>query len=130
MGEKRIALTVHLMDDKLDSGDIITKEYLDINDHTKVGDIYNFINKNGPNLFIRALDNLQKNIPTIPQSKDPNLVLRCYPRMPRDNEINWESSAKEIQRLINASSEPFSGAFTYIDFTKIIHNNRITFDRS
>ncbi len=119
-GEKRIALTLHFMDEKLDSGNIIIKEYFTIDDSTKIGDIYNFIYKNAPDLFIKAINNLQNNVPTTPQSNDPKLSLRCYPRLTRDHEIRWDKPAKEILRLINASSEPFSGAYTYIDSTKII----------
>jgi methionyl-tRNA formyltransferase len=119
-GEKRIALTLHFMDEKLDSGDIIAKEYFTIDDDTKIGDIYDFIYNTAPNLFIKVMNNLQNNIKSISQPIDPKLSLRCYPRLPLDHEINWNKTAKEILRLIKASSEPFSGAYTYIGFAKII----------
>jgi len=45
------------------------------------------------------------------QSKQKQDALRCYPRQPEDGRINWSDSSINIQRLINASSEPFSGAF-------------------
>ena len=38
-------------------------------------------------------------------------TLRCYPRMPEDGRIDWTLPAIDLVRLINASSEPFAGAF-------------------
>ena len=45
------------------------------------------------------------------QSTDPKDALRCYPRKPEDGKIYWNQSNENILKLINASSEPFSGAF-------------------
>ena len=54
------------------------------------------------------------------QSKNPKKALRTYPRLPSDAKINWSNNRKDIIRLINASSEPFGGAFTFLDDKKII----------
>lgn len=118
-GEKRIGLTLHLMDEALDSGPILIKEYFDINIKTKIGEIYNFINERSPRLFVKAIKNLENSVTPTPQPTDPALSLRCYPRLPRDHEINWSKSAKEILRLINASSEPFTGAYTFMNSKKL-----------
>ena len=45
------------------------------------------------------------------QSKDLTLALRCYPRRPEDGRIDWQKSALDIVRLVNASGRPYAGAF-------------------
>ena len=46
--------------------------------------------------------------------------LRCFPRLPIDSEIDWNLPAKKIEQLIRASSEPFSGAYTFLAYKKLI----------
>ncbi|HRV99378.1 MAG TPA: hypothetical protein P5201_12345, partial [Aminobacteriaceae bacterium] len=63
-----------------------------------------------------ALDLLEANPEYVleRQSKNPADALRCYPRKPEDGRIDWNRSAEEILRLINASTKPYAGAFTYL----------------
>lgn len=117
-GESQIALSIHYMvPDELDSGDIVAQHFFDIDDNTYIGDVYRWMEKKTPQLFARALSALQKD-PTYVlkrQSKDPADVLRCYPRRPTDSLIDWRKDAIDIHRLIRASADPFSGAFTTLE---------------
>jgi UDP-4-amino-4-deoxy-L-arabinose formyltransferase/UDP-glucuronic acid dehydrogenase (UDP-4-keto-hexauronic acid decarboxylating) len=121
-GEKEIGLCVHKMiGGELDSGDIISKSFLPININTRVGEAYDWMEKEIPVLMLNAIDKLSKNINDVQfQSKDPKDALRTYPRNPDDGEIDWNKDAETIIRLINASSEPFSGAFTTYNGEKLI----------
>lgn len=113
-GEKRVGLCVHKMvGGELDSGDIIVREYLSISQATRVGEIVEWMNQRVPHLFLQALENLTTDRDYIlePQSKNPTDSLRCYPRNPDDGYIDWNQSAESILRLINASSEPYAGAY-------------------
>ncbi len=40
--------------------------------------------------------------------------------MPEDSQINWSESARNISRLVRASSEPYNGAFSFLQGEKII----------
>jgi methionyl-tRNA formyltransferase len=40
--------------------------------------------------------------------------------MPEDGRIDWTKSNIEILRLINVSSEPYEGAFTFLNEIKVI----------
>ena len=102
-----------MIGEELDSGDIITKDYLPININTKIETCYKWMTKKTPEMFIEAIQKLSKNQKYIfeKQSKEPNDALRCYPRNPEDGKINWTKSNIEILRLINASGKPYSGAF-------------------
>lgn len=122
LGEKQLAVSVHFMEaNKLDSGDILVKKYLPISEHTKIGEIYTWLGEVIPSMFAEAVSGLEAGT-IIPkkQSQDRNTWLRVYPRKPSDSLIDWSKGAVVIERLINASSEPFSGAYTYYGMKKVI----------
>ena len=75
-----------------------------------------------PRLVEQALEGFKRdaNWSIEQQSSDPKNALRCYPRKPEDGEINWKDSAEQIVRLVNASSEPFAGAFCNFQDEKLI----------
>lgn len=119
-GENRIGLSIHYMDaDKLDSGNIVAKSYLEINSKTKIKEIYNWFDSEIPSLLMKALDNISKNPDFILEQQDESKALRCFPRTPADARIDWSKSALDIQRLVNASGSPYDGAFTYYENEKI-----------
>ena len=122
-GEKSIGLCIHKMiGGEIDSGDIIARDYSKITDNTKIGEIWNWMKKTVPILFKDALDKLDHNKDFIleKQSKDKTKILRCYSRRPEDGKIDWKLGAIEILRLINATSEPYSGAFCEFESKKLI----------
>ncbi|MBN8704013.1 MAG: formyl transferase [Bacteroidetes bacterium] len=122
-GENKIGLCIHRMvGGELDSGDILEKAYFPTTIDTRVGEVYHWIEQITPSLLLEAINKLSKNPNYIleVQSKSPKDALRCYPRNPTDGKINWNDSRENILRLINASSEPFSGSFTYIENKKVV----------
>lgn len=113
-GEDKIGLCIHKMiGGELDSGDILAKEYLPVNINTRIGEVYDWIERITPDLMLAAVSSLRENPSYVfeVQSKNPKDALRCYPRKPSDGKIKWNQNAETVLRLINASSEPFAGAF-------------------
>jgi len=113
-GEEKIGLCIHQMvGGELDSGDIISRDYLVVNINTKVTEVIKWMDNRIPNLFLDAANKLSENSKYVleVQSKDPKDILRGYPRKPEDGKINWKDSAETILRLINACNKPFYGAF-------------------
>jgi len=122
-GEKRIGLCIHKMiGGELDNGDIIERDYFEVSDTTKIGEVWNWMRNSVPQLFSKALKNIGKNTQYIleAQSENKDDILRCYPRLPEDGQINWNLKTEEILRLINATSEPYSGAYCYFESKKMI----------
>ena len=122
-GESKIALCVHRMiGGELDSGDIVARDYLAIDHTTKVTAVWNWYTERAPELMFEAIKQLilDPSYVMIRQSKNPQDVLRCYPRRPEDGRINWNSSALEVLRLINASNKPYAGAFCEYKGKKLI----------
>ena len=125
-GEKKIGLCIHKMvGNKVDHGDIIEKKYFHIDIKTKIIDVYRWMNKFIPQMFLESISKLEinNNYFLEKQSENPQDSLRCYPRKIEDAQINWNLSDIEIIRLINSSGLPFQGAFCYFkDFKIFIHD--------
>jgi len=122
-GEKEIGLCIHKMiGGELDSGNIISREYLPIYDDTTITDVYKEFDRLIPEMFLECIDILKtnKNFVLKKQSKLPKDFLRCYPRKPEDGRIDWKNPAVHIHRLIRASCEPYAGAYTYLEGEKVI----------
>lgn len=115
-GEKRAGLCIHKMiGGELDSGNILAKDYFEITENTRVFDLFKWIETKIPDLVFSAINKLKENPKYIgeQQSKDSENALRCYPRLPEDGRIDWYKNSLSVLRLINASSEPFSGSFCF-----------------
>jgi methionyl-tRNA formyltransferase len=110
-GEKNVGLSFHMIDPLgLDTGPIIHKEYLEINDETYIGDIYEWLYSNAPEGFLKSIEKLISGSPLKAQNGE---VIRAYPRKPEDGRIVWNYDSDSIHRLIRASSRPFPGAFCF-----------------
>lgn len=122
-GEEKIGLCIHKMiGGELDSGSIIARDFVKIDETTSVENVYEKFEKIIPVLFYESIIKIKANPDFIleMQSSNPQNILRCYPRLPEDGLINWKDSANKIDRLIRASSEPYSGAFTFFEKQKVI----------
>ena len=121
-GETKMGLCIHKMvGGQLDSGDIIEREYYELTNQTKVTDTWNWMSNRIPNLALKGIEKLNKdpNYYLEKQSKIKSLALRCFPRKPCDGKINWEDSAINILRLVNASNHPYQGAFCFLNDIKL-----------
>lgn len=116
-GESRIGLCAHMMAPaEVDAGPILLKDYLSISDDTYIGDVYDWLGGRIPSLLAAAIDGLASGaITPVPQSADPSLALRCYPRRQEDGRVDWRLGANAIHRLVRASSRPFGGAFACLE---------------
>jgi len=113
-GESEIGLCIHKMiGGEVDAGDIIARDYLNIDMHTRIGEVWDWMSEQIPHLMLAAVRSLASDSSYIlaRQSQRPQDALRCYPRRPSDGRINWSLSATEIVRLVKASGRPFAGAF-------------------
>jgi methionyl-tRNA formyltransferase len=121
-GEERIGLCIHKMiGDELDSGDIISRDYLPIDHRTKVTQVWEWMTQRTPGLMAEAVGRLSVD-PTyilLRQSKDPEKALRCYPRRPEDGRIDWAKPALDVLRLINATNKPYAGAYCEFEGEKL-----------
>ncbi|HEY4967762.1 MAG TPA: formyltransferase family protein [Puia sp.] len=118
-GENMIYGNVHKMDPVLDAGDVISRKAIPITEQTYIADILKQAALDAPYLYEEALQKVLKQ-PDAFELKGSLHGLRCYPRLPEDSQVNWNESAQKISRLIRASSEPYSGAYSYLNEGQII----------
>jgi UDP-4-amino-4-deoxy-L-arabinose formyltransferase/UDP-glucuronic acid dehydrogenase (UDP-4-keto-hexauronic acid decarboxylating) len=119
-GEPEVVLTFHLMDESLDSGPVLRKTPFPIGARTTIGDVYAWLNAEIPQGFVDVVGGLEAGtLEARPQPADPALALRVPPRRPEDSELDWEQGAAELDRLVRASSEPFAGAFSFLQGERI-----------
>ena len=122
--EKKIGVSVHLMEgDSLDCGPVVLKEHISVTSSTTVGELIGKINAIGPSLVLEAVKILLQKKDFAPEVQDNAGALHCYPRIPRDGEINWDMSAREIHKLIRAAGKPYPGAYSYYEDHR--DNNKI-----
>ena len=118
-GESKIVLTLHRMVAELDAGPILLQAALAIDESTYIADVYAFEDETCPALFADAIDQLAA-ATLIPREQEEAGALRCYPRLARDNRIDWSQSATQIARLVRAMSRPFDGAFSFLGSERLI----------
>jgi methionyl-tRNA formyltransferase len=118
-GEKRIFGNIHKMDPELDAGDVISRKAIGISDKTYIAEILARAAKDVPVLYEKALGKVLRK-PGAYLIKGSKHGLRCYPRLPEDSQIDWTTSAQKISRLVRASSNPYAGAYSFLNGEKII----------
>ena len=111
--ERRVGVTVHRMVEEVDAGPVLVKAFLEIDETTYVGDIYNWLETIVPSLFVHGISQLGTQRLT-PQ--DPSVrPLRTFPRRAEDSRIEWKRTTRDVLSLVRASSRPFPGAFTFLE---------------
>jgi UDP-4-amino-4-deoxy-L-arabinose formyltransferase/UDP-glucuronic acid dehydrogenase (UDP-4-keto-hexauronic acid decarboxylating) len=101
---------------EVDAGSVFARERFPLADDTTIGDVYAWLDKAIPELFVKAVErSADPSFCPEHQRTDSVRPLRCHPRRPEDGLIDWSRSSIEIGRLVRASSKPFSGAFTFIE---------------
>ncbi|MDP4127948.1 MAG: methionyl-tRNA formyltransferase, partial [Bacillota bacterium] len=107
-GETHTGVTTMLMDEGLDTGDMLLKREVAISDKTTTGEVHDSLATLGGELLMETLSALEmgKLIP-IPQTGESNYA----PLLSRNHErLNWSRGAKELHDQIRGLN-PWPGAF-------------------
>jgi methionyl-tRNA formyltransferase len=129
-GEKEIVLCAHLVEpENVDCGRIIKKLLLPITSATRVSETLDWIMRESCNLLLDSMVAILEkgiDIEKLPNS-DVTEGFRCYPRKPEDGKIGWHHDAQQLIRLINASGDPYEGAFCFLNGQKFIIWQALTY---
>jgi methionyl-tRNA formyltransferase len=118
-GEDRAGLSLFSFTSGMDEGDIWARDSVSIESEDYISDIlYKLEEKAIIMLRENYLNILNDSI--IPTPQDTCEVTYCCMRIPEDGLINWHGSAKQIYNFIRAQSDPYPGAFTFLDGKKLI----------
>jgi methionyl-tRNA formyltransferase len=103
-GETMTGVTTFLIDDKIDTGNILLREEMHIFPFENAGDLHDRLMIQGARLVIRTLEEFSENkIQPLPQTQfiKPGEVLSPAPKIfPKDCIINWYNDPVTIHNLI------------------------------
>lgn len=111
-GESQIGLTVHRMDESLDTGDVLVQHSLPIGPNDTGTQLVERGIELIPGALKEALAALESGNP---QWRAQDKASRTYfhKRSERDSLIDWTWPAEDLERLVRALSEPYPAAFTH-----------------
>jgi methionyl-tRNA formyltransferase len=113
------AVTFFIINEGIDSGDIITSIPIELSDNDYAQDVLNkLLNGIGDAMDGLLTDLKKEHLDLIPQNHNKATYLEI--RKPNDGYIYWSESVNDIHRLIRAVSKPLPGAFTFYQDRKII----------
>ena len=117
--EKNTGITAHVMDTGCDTGDIITKIIIPINENDTGFDILNKYRSEYYNLVKDVIKKIETgNLNLIKQDEKSSTYFGK--RTPEDGKINWHWQKQRIKNWVRALAYPYPGAFSYFDNKKII----------
>jgi methionyl-tRNA formyltransferase len=112
-GDKKTGITTMQMDVGLDTGDMILKEEVQMDEKETFGSLHDKLSVLGGPLLLETLEQIEKN--TIVRIKQDD-SLSSYAKMIEKSlgHINWHEKAVVIERLIRGLN-PWPSAFTYLE---------------
>jgi len=120
-GEKAIGASVFYLDEGTDSGDLLGTWLVENKATDYVSDILEKLEARSLHWFDKNyLMLLEGKAKATPQDNLETEPTYCTQRLPRDGEIDWGQSAKEIRDFIRAQSTPYPGAFTHFKDKKLL----------
>ena len=111
-GEKYLTMTLHKIDEGVDSGDIIREKEIEINDEDDVNDIYNKCCECSGELVLEGLNDI---INKTGEFKKQDLTLKPKANKAISDEerkINWNDDIVKIHNLIRAITIPYPCAYS------------------
>ena len=111
--EVKTGVTTFFINEKIDQGDILLKEEVNISDKDNFGSLYNKLSSIGSRLLITTIKGVISN--SLKASKqDFNKSFKIAPKLSKENtRIDWNKSQKEIIGMIRGLS-PKPGAWTIL----------------
>ena len=123
-GETRTGVTTFFIDEKIDTGNILLREEVQIFPFENAGDLQDRLMKQGALLVIKTLANIMENkIKVLPQTKliDQHKPLKLAPKIhPGDCIINWNNKTLKVHNLVRGLAPyPCSKSWFRSDSTTI-----------
>ncbi len=114
-GEERIGVTVHFVDDGVDTGDILVQHAVEITDRDDYGTLLQRGSDACADAVGEAITRLANGTGRpIPQSSIDEFGSYFTRRLPGDEQIDWRRSSREIFNLVRGVAPPGPGALASI----------------
>ena len=109
-GEDHCGVTLHVLEEGFDTGDIVDRQRVEIAPDEYVGDVTPRITEAAVNVLGRNLNSLLSGNPRL-EKQDLSKVSYFGKRTPEMGRIDFSKSAREVFNLVRGVSRPFPGAF-------------------
>ena len=128
-GESYTGVTTFLIDDKIDTGNILVYEKTEINTIDNAGSLHNKLMLLGKDLVLKTIDNLQNNSLEPTKQVTDGIELKLAPKLTKANtKIDWNESGNVIVNKIKGLS-PYPSSWCKIQFAEKTLNFKL-FDAS
>lgn len=117
-GEKTTGVTTILINNQIDTGNILLQKSLDIDPQDNAGTLHNKLMVLGANLLIKTIDKILKKSIIPSQQIDKNSDKLSYKILKKHCKIDWFQPSYKINNLIRGLA-PHPGAFTLININNI-----------
>ncbi len=112
-GDKETGVTTFFLKEKVDTGNIILQEKLDIGENDTFGEIYDKLSGIGANLVLETVREIEKGEVKIMEQKDEHST--PAPKIfKEDCKIDWSKSSEEIHNFVKGLS-PHPTAWSSLD---------------
>ena len=110
-GEKKTGATTFFINEKIDEGNILMQEELEIYPDENAGALHDRLMAMGAQLIVKTLDGLAAN--TIQEKPQPNVEhpKNAFKIFKEDTKINWNGSSETVHNFVRGMS-PYPCAFT------------------
>jgi Methionyl-tRNA formyltransferase len=121
--EKEFGITVHYIDEGIDSGDIILQRTYPISDQDTYKTLLDIAYVGCAEILYDAIKMLQNNeVKPVKQTDIHPVGFYCGMRKEGDEIINWNQTSRDLFNFIRAVCKPGPGARTHLDGKEIIVN--------
>lgn len=118
--EKEFGITVHYVDEGIDTGDIILQKIYSISDEDNYSTLLSRAYDGCADVLYQAIKLIQNNqVKRIKQNDIDPIGMYCGMRQSGDEIINWNQSSREIFNFVRALCIPGPQATSWIDGKKI-----------
>lgn len=124
-GDKETGISIMLMDEGLDTGDILRQEKIELSGTENLGFLHDNLSNLGASVLADTLDNFAQG-KIKPQKQNDTLSSYVKTIDKKDGKINWTDGAIEIDRKIRAFN-PWPGTYGLLD-GKIVKIKRAKVD--
>lgn len=115
-GDKETGVTSMYISEKMDAGDIILQEKVQIGEYETTGELWDRLSKLGGEVLVKTLEQIEKGtVSRVPQGDNFTEVTMISKEMAK---INFEKTAEEIKNLVRGLN-PFLGAYGFLEGKKI-----------
>lgn len=116
-GDNKTGVTIMYLNEKMDAGDIIKQQEVEIEENETTGELWDKLSKIGSNLLVETVKNIDLGkIERTPQPEEFTLAPMLNKEMAK---INWnEKNCYEIKNLVRGLN-PIMGAYTLLKNKKI-----------